>query len=156
MKRYLIIALLMVAVTACKDEKKPRGVPENAVNPDVMKNPASASGETNGDVPAFAFSEESHDFGAIVQGEKVSYSFRFVNVGKGDLVISSATGSCGCTVPEYPKDPVPAGGSGVITVTFDSGGKEGHQDKKITLVANTVPNSKVLTVLATVDIPEEK
>ena len=156
MKRYFLFVLMAVAVAACKEEKKPGGVPENALNPDVMKNPATASGETKGELPVFAFSEESHDFGAIVQGEKVSYSFRFVNVGKGDLVISSAAGSCGCTVPEYPKEAIPAGGSGVIKVTFDSSGKQGHQDKKVTLTANTIPNQKVLTITATVDIAEDK
>jgi hypothetical protein len=156
MKRYFIVILLALAVAGCKDEKRPAGVPENGINPDVMKNPASAAGNTSDELPAFEFSEESHDFGEIVQGEKVSYSFKFKNSGKADLVISSASGSCGCTVPEYPRDPIPPGGSGVIKVTFDSAGKQGHQDKKVTLVANTIPNSKVLTVLATVDIAEEK
>jgi len=156
MKRYIIILLLSFVFVQCKDEKKPVGVPDNALNPDVMKNPASASGKTNDKLPAFAFSERSHEFGEIVQGEKVSCSFQFKNVGDADLLISSATGSCGCTVPEYPKDAIHPGGSGVIKVTFDSSGKQGHQDKKVTLVANTIPNSQVLTITATVDIPADK
>src|SRR3954468_10339298 len=86
MKRYFIVLLLCAAFASCKDEKKPAGVPDNAVNPDVMKNPASASGKTDGKLPAFAFKEETHDFGEIVQGEKVSYSFMFKNVGESDLV----------------------------------------------------------------------
>ena len=131
-------------------------MPENAINPDVMKNPASASGDAKGALPTMEFTEDSHDFGAIVQGEKVSYSFTFKNTGKGDLVISSAAGSCGCTVPEYPKGAVPPGATGIIKVTFDSSGKEGHQEKTVTLTANTVPNTKVLKIMATVDIPADK
>ena len=71
------------------------------INPDVVNNPATASGnnEQNKDnVPVFQFSEEAHDFGTIVQGEKTSFAFKFKNTGKLDLVIRSATGSCGCTV----------------------------------------------------------
>jgi hypothetical protein len=122
-----------------------------------MKNPASAVGNAEkSKLPSFQFDEVTHDFGAINGGDIVSYSFKFKNIGKADLVISSATGSCGCTVPEYPKDPIPAGGSGVIKVTFDSNGKEGHQEKTVTLIANTIPNSKILTITATVDLPKDK
>jgi hypothetical protein len=157
MKYYLLVILLAIAVTSCNQDKKPSKLPENAINPDVMKNPASAVGNAEkSKLPSFQFDEVTHDFGAINGGDIVSYSFKFKNIGKADLVISSATGSCGCTVPEYPKDPIPAGGSGVIKVTFDSNGKEGHQEKTVTLIANTIPNSKILTITATVDLPKDK
>src|SRR4051812_13678556 len=117
--KYYLLALL-IAFAACKQEKKQVGVPDNAINPDVMKNPATSSGSEKGNTPSWEFTETTHDFGAIVQGEKVSYTFTFKNTGKGDLVISSASGSCGCTVPEYPKTAVPPGATGNIKVTFDS------------------------------------
>jgi hypothetical protein len=153
--KYCVLAVLFAMVMACKPDKQ-RGVPDNAINPDVMKNPASASGKTEGDLPTMVFAEDTHDFGQMVQGEKVSYTFTFKNTGKSDLVISSATGSCGCTVPEYPKTAVPPGATGFIKVTFDSSGKQGHQDKTVTIVANTIPNSKVLHITSTIDIPEDK
>jgi len=153
--KYYILAVLFAFAISCKQEKQ-KGVPDNAINPDVMKNPASASGDANGKLPTMEFAEDTHDFGQMVQGEKVSYTFNFKNNGKADLVISSAAGSCGCTVPEYPKTAVPPGATGYVKVTFDSSGKQGHQDKTVTLVANTIPNSKVLHITATVDIPEDK
>lgn len=150
------LALLTVFIISCGQQKKQGFVPNDAINPDVINNPASGTGDSKGKTSAWEFKEDEHDFGQIVQGEKVSYTFTFKNTGKGDLVISSATGSCGCTVPEYPKTAVPAGATGMIKVTFDSSGKEGHQEKTVTLVANTIPNSKVLKIMATVDIPSDK
>ena len=89
-----------------------------------------------------------------VQGEKVSYSFKFKNVGKSDLVITDAHASCGCTIADYPKTPIPANGSGTIDVTFNSEGKTGFQSKTITIIANTQPNTKVLVIKAKIKVPE--
>src|SRR5438128_1475836 len=101
----ILFVISALAFASCNNSEKPRGIPDNAINPDVMKNPATASSDKNAaNLPVFKFEEETHDFGAITQGEKVSYAFKFKNAGKGDLVISGASGSCGCTVPEWPKD----------------------------------------------------
>ena len=146
----LCVFIFSAVLISCKGstEKKSPLIPENALNPDMIKNPASASDEKKSDtkLPAFSFKTEAHDFGKINEGEKVSYSFEFTNSGNADLLITSATGSCGCTVPEYSKDPIPPGKSGIIHVTFDSSGKEGHQNKTVTIVANTIPNSKVISI----------
>lgn len=125
---------------------------------DVVNNPATAESEgqtmdENAPVPEFSFEKEAHDFGTIVQGEKVSFSFKFKNTGNADLIITSAKGSCGCTVPEFPGAPIPPGGEGVIDVVFDSTGKSGQQNKKVTIVSNTVPNKKVLAVNGMVEVP---
>src|SRR6478609_7703968 len=122
---FLLTIVLTIVLVSC-NSKKP-GVPDNAINPDVMKNPASASSSSDqsSKLPKLEFKDDSHDFGTITQGEKVSYEFQFTNTGSGDLVISNATGSCGCTVPEWPRDPVHAGDKGAIKVTFDSEGKKG-------------------------------
>jgi len=70
------------------------------------------------------------------------------------LVIRSAQGSCGCTVPEFPKDPVAPGEEGVINVTFDSAGKEGHQEKTVTIISNTIPNTYTLYVVGDVNVKQ--
>src|SRR5437016_3142863 len=93
-----VISLLM----ACSSGENKNST-ANTIDPALVNNPATASADSSGsnkNVPVFEFKEESHDFGAITQGEKVSYAFRFKNTGNADLVIRSATGSCGCTVPE--------------------------------------------------------
>ncbi|CAN5408714.1 DUF1573 domain-containing protein [soil metagenome] len=149
MKLFNVIAsiALVGSLVSCKGDKKEAGVPENAINPDAMKNPASASGgDDKSGVPVFQFEEETHDFGMITEGEKIQYGFKFKNVGTGDLVIRSANGSCGCTVPEWPHQPIPAGGSGVVNITFNSEGKHGMQHKTVTMISNTVPNTKVLNI----------
>lgn len=109
-----------------------------------------------GSLPQFTFTEEAHDFGKITQGEKVSYSFKFKNTGGTDLLINEAHGSCGCTVPQYPKQPVPPGSESAIDVTFDSDGKSGKVEKTVTLTANTSPNTKVIKIMADIQVPEEK
>ncbi len=149
----LLLFIGFLAACNSADQKNPAD--PNAINPDVVNNPATASSvkNTSDHVAVFQFTEDHHDFGTIVQGEKVSYAFRFTNSGKSDLVIRSANGSCGCTVPEYPKDPVAPGKEGVINVTFNSEGKEGKQNKTVTLVANTLPNSTVITITGEVKKP---
>lgn len=127
---------------------------EAQIDTEVVKNDATSEGTVDpANAPSFSWEKESHDFGEIAQGEKVSYSFKFTNSGKSDLIISSAKGSCGCTVPEYSKDPVPPGGSGKIDVVFDSKGKSGGQNKKVTIVSNTVPNQAILTITGNVNVP---
>lgn len=146
MIRPVFLIVLIATLVSCKG-KKDSGIPENAINPDAMNNPASASGNNDKTkIPVFQFEKETHDFGTITEGEKIQYAFKFKNVGTGDLVIRSANGSCGCTVPEFPREPIPPGGSGVINITFDSKGKHGMQHKTVTLISNTVPNTKVLSI----------
>ena len=114
-----------------------------------VNNPNTASGNVDmSQLPQFQFTTEEHDFGKLGQGEKVSFTFKFKNVGKSDLVISDAKATCGCTVADYPKKPVKPGEESGIMVTFNTEGKKGIQNKSVTLVANTQPNTKVLTIKA--------
>jgi hypothetical protein len=140
---------------ACKNsaEEQAKTVTTDAVN---ITATASDHKVEPGSQPQFTFAEDSHDFGKITQGEKVSYSFKFKNTGGSDLVIAEAHGSCGCTVPQYPRGPIPAGVEGVIDVTFDSDGKSGKVEKTVTLTANTSPNTKVLKIIVQVEVPEGK
>lgn len=98
----------------------------------------------------FSFEKESHDFGNIEEGAKAEYTFSFTNTGDAPLIISNAKGSCGCTVPQWPREPIAPGETGEIEVIFDSSGKPGRQTKQVTLNANTIPNQKVLTISAQV------
>ena len=103
----------------------------------------------------FEFVEKVKEFGQITQGEVITTKFQFRNVGKSNLIISSAQGSCGCTVPSWPKEPIKPGAKGEIEVTFDSNGKFGMQNKTITLVANTIPNTMVIALKGEVLAPEK-
>jgi hypothetical protein len=157
-QKHFLIVLSFVFFSACSSGGKKNSDGTNTIDPSVVNNPATASSgdNTTKNIPVFLFNEKSHDFGTIIQGEKTSHAFRFTNSGKSELVIHSASGSCGCTVPEYPKDPVAPGKEGVINVTFNSEGKEGKQNKTVTIIANTIPNSTVLTITGEVKIPEKK
>ena len=109
-----------------------------------------------GSMPVMTFGEEKHDFGTVTEGEKVSYSFKFKNTGGSDLVITSARGSCGCTVPEYPKEPIKPNKEGIIHVTFDSSGKDGMNHKEVTIVTNAQPNTKVIQITVNVMEGDDK
>lgn len=160
MNRFSILrfvpVLALVVFSACSDsgnEKKPADV-----STDLVNNPATASPEQAepGSVPQIHFNEEKHDFGKITQGQTVTHSFRFKNTGGSDLLITSAQGSCGCTVPNYSKDPIKPGDEGAIEVAFNSEGKSGKNEKTITVITNTNPNTKVLVISADIVVPEEK
>ena len=99
----------------------------------------------------FKFEKEEHNFGTIKQGASVTYEFKFTNPGKDPLIITDARGSCGCTVPEWPKEPIKKGQSGVIKVTFNSAGKMGSQDKTVTITSNAKTATKVLHMKGTVE-----
>ena len=90
------------------------------------------------------------NYGTINEGEKVERSFKFINTGKKALVISNATASCGCTVPEKPEQPVKPGDTGIIKVVFNSQGKQGHQEKIITVTANTFTSFPYLKLVGDV------
>jgi len=80
-----------------------------------------------------------YNFGNIKQGASVSFNFRFKNTGKKPLVITNASASCGCTVPEKPEKPILPGQESFIKVVFNSTGKHGYQDKNVTVSANVTP-----------------
>lgn len=149
----MAVALSFISIIfSCKQPSK-----ENQISTDTVNNPATAGQKIDtANVPVFSFTEETHEFGKITQGEKVSYNFKFKNTGKSDLVIASATGSCGCTVPEYPKKPVSPGEEATINVIFNSEGKEGNIKKTVTIVANTIPNVKTLTIMGEVIVTAKK
>jgi len=113
----------------------------------------ASCGEKKSSSAEMTFEHKEYDFGKITQGDKVNHDFKFRNTGDADLIISYARGSCGCTVPEYPKTPIKAGESGVIKVSFNSAGKSGEVEKTVTLSCNTKEGNEVLTIKANIDVP---
>ena len=100
--------------------------------------------------PIIEFSNVVWDFGEIKQGESVDYVFQFINTGSEPLIISNAKGSCGCTVPDWPKEPIPPNSMGEIAVQFNSGEKKGRQNKTVTLTTNCTPNTTILRVVGNI------
>jgi hypothetical protein len=98
------------------------------------------------DTAVISFREYEHDFGKITEGEKVACIFTFGNSGKGNLVISSVTSSCGCTVPKYDTKPISPGGTGIVEVVFDSSGRNGRQTKTITVMSNASKSIVLLKI----------
>lgn len=146
MKHILIVASALI-LFGCK----PQG--SDGISTSDVTNTQSAEGSSKDGLPEIKFEEEEHDFGRITQGEKVSYAFKFKNTGKSNLIISSASGSCGCTVPEYPKEPIRPGGEGKVNVVFSSEGKQGITEKTVTLVTNCEPSTKILTIKTNIIVP---
>ena len=149
-KLQLILILIMgLSLGSCENNNSSK------IDTDVVKNTKSASGDLKPyEKPKITFEKMEHDFGKIIQGEYVRYSFRFTNTGRSDLLISKVSTSCGCTVGNYPRDPIAPGDSGLIEVIFDSRGKKGMQNKTVTVLANTAPNKTVLRIKLNVTVPE--
>lgn len=121
MKKYLIVAfLLMVVSSTFAQEAKAQTV---AV-------------KTDG--PVLTLDKNTHDFGNITQGDVVEKVFTFTNTGSQPLIITNIQTSCGCTTPEWPRNPIMPGGKGEIKVGFNSNGKLNKQDKKLPIISNAV------------------
>ncbi len=100
--------------------------------------------------PVIRFDTTYHDFGTLIQGEQVSFTFKFANTSTSNLIINDAYSTCGCTVPDYSKEPLAPGKEGKIEVVFNSEGKIGLQYKTVTLKLNTKIKERTLTIKANV------
>lgn len=146
---YILLIAICLVFYSCGNNNK------EGISTDVVKNTKSAEKlDEAGTAPKMLFEETTHDFGNMIQGERVVYSFKFVNIGGSDLVISRVSASCGCTLVKYTEEPVPSGKDGFIEVAFESHGKKGFQNKSVTVLANTEPNSTTLRIKAKVILPE--
>jgi hypothetical protein len=145
MKKYFILTLSAVALTftACGGNTEKKEAPATAVE--------ASSAKAVSNAPVMTFDKTIHDFGSIQEGDRVETLFTFTNTGKSDLVIVDARGSCGCTVPEYPKNtPIAPGASGQIRVSFDSSNKPNLQQKTVTISANTDSGRETIRIKALV------
>jgi hypothetical protein len=113
----------------------------------IYYNPVSADKPLKeNEVSKLSFEKVEHDFGTIKEGEIVQHIFKFKNSGNSPLVITNASGTCGCTVPEWPKEPIAPGKSGEIKVSFNSKGKSGVEEKEVYVMANTIPNKTTVRI----------
>ncbi|HEX8269063.1 MAG TPA: DUF1573 domain-containing protein [Flavobacterium sp.] len=154
---YLFAVAAVVTTTSCK-KGEITGSPANVEAPATPIVTPAASADTpqpapppaNGKYPVLRFAESTHDFGEIGATEKVTYNFKFENTGEADLIISKAVGSCGCTVPEYPKDPIKPGQTAEMKVSFDPTNKKGKQSKTVMVYTNTKSGQEQITITASI------
>jgi hypothetical protein len=128
--------------------------PSNSTSSTIATETATPAGNgvKTADLPktSISFKESSHDFGDVKQDSENTFVFSFTNAGKEPLLIENAKGSCGCTVPEYPKAPIEPGKTGEIKVVYKPGKQKDIQTKSVTVTANTEPLQTVLTIKANV------
>jgi hypothetical protein len=173
----LIVACTAMLMSACRDrasekkiaelesrlaevEKNSKGASANNPNANSV-NPSSLAADGSqvqpaqdakpeGPLPIATFETVDHDFGTIAEGAKVSHTYKIKNTGAAPLIIQSAQPSCGCTAPDWTREPIPVGGTGFVKAEFDSKGKPGIQNKTITVMANTWPKTTTLKFKAMV------
>lgn len=149
MKNKLFLGLLLAAFAlgACKNDKT--GVQEirDGHNAGMVRNPITADLplDTN-QLARISYEQPEFDFGAVTEGDEVIHKFKFTNTGKVPLTILKARSSCGCTIPEWPEEPIPPGGSGEIEAKFNTTAKLKEQKKLIYVTANTYPNETHVTL----------
>lgn len=134
--QILMISCLFAVLVSCKS---------NTSSKTASTKETGSAGQ-----PQIKFDTDMHDFGEVVEGEKVSYTFKFTNTGKGPLVITGIASSCGCTVGEYTKDTIKPGAQGNVIVSFDSWKNAGFQQKSVTVNSNTNPSFQMLRIKAMV------
>lgn len=157
MRYYLFFASILFVFASCESETPVEKAIENKelLSANLVSNPHTAEGidtTTLGTLSTMDFVDTVHDFGLIYDGEVGVYNFEFTNNGKSPLVISSAKGSCGCTVPNYPKKPVAPGERGVIEVKFNSKDKQGHVEKSVVINTNSIKGVHMLYIKADVKL----
>ncbi len=151
-KNIILLIAIALFVSGCSNSPDNKG----NIPADVVNNPNTASGrESTKGTPRISFESVVHDFGRVIEGEKITYAFKFSNSGNSNLLITGVTSTCGCTVPEFTKDPLNPGEKGTIKVTFDSSKRKGFQNKVVTVVSNTIPSTTELKIKAMVVVPEK-
>ena len=137
--KFKHILFFVALATACTTDPSKKAKANDGA---AVETVASAS-----DAPVMTFDKLSHDFGTIDEGEVVETVFTFTNTGSSDLIILNARGSCGCTVPDYPKDqPIAPGDSAKVTVKFDSNNKPNANNRSVTFTTNTEKGREVVQI----------
>ena len=163
----LTLATLLAGFTACNDggsdvtAKAIEGGDAATETPVNAKPEKFDPAKTQAEVPAspttaMVFDTYEHDFGTMDEGDAVTHVFKFTNTGSEPLILDKCKGSCGCTVPQCPKEPIAPGASGEIEVKFNSKGKKNSQTKTVTINANTDPGQTILKIKAFVNPAETK
>lgn len=143
-KALLTLSLFSVlAFVSCKENASSKIKSDNVAE-------AAQRDEAGKQIPVMSFEKAEHDFGTIEQGTPQETAFKFTNTGNAPLIITNATSSCGCTVPDPPKDPIAPGETGELVVKFNGSGQN-QVTKTITVNANTEKGSELLRIKAFVN-----
>ncbi|WP_226390813.1 DUF1573 domain-containing protein [Penaeicola halotolerans] len=162
MKKYWIAPLLALTLGAfgCgNDAEKDQKIKElenrlarlessrtPVANPNLQAAQPQQTAVTSGNITNITFDQSVYDFGTVPEGTVVKHTFTFTNTGDKDLIISNASASCGCTVPDWSKNPIKPGEKGEIKVEFNSTGKPNQQSPIVTVTSNTAPAVNRLSV----------
>lgn len=130
----------------------PNTNPQNNFQNTPQQQPAAAPVVPAGPTTNINFKSTRHEFGKVMQNTTNKYTFEFTNTGTEPLVISNAKGSCGCTVPVWPKEAILPGETGEIKVEYKPGLQSGNQTKTVTVTANTDPAISTLQIAADVQV----
>ena len=144
MKKTILIATAFLSLTvfSCKEKKATEKIDNNQVEMATERDQAAKK------VAIMSFDKTFHDFGQIAQGTPQETIFTFTNTGDAPLIITNATSSCGCTIPEYPKNtPIAPGESGKLVVKFNGSGQN-QVTKTINVQANTANGTEMLKIQA--------
>ena len=147
----------MACQSGKSDDKRSPGVTFLGTN-DLIQNPYTANPDTNtpdGPLPVIEFVDTDIEYGTINEGDTMRYRFDFKNTGDANLIITKVKPSCGCTVGNYPKEPIPPGGTGTVVVQFNSEGKPGRQEKSVAVYTNANP-SKIRLYFRGSVVPKDK
>jgi hypothetical protein len=109
-----------------------------------------ALSQTTDNKPVIKFTKNTHDFGDIYQGDVSTHTFTFTNTGNAPLILANVQTTCGCTAPEWTKDPILPGAEGSIKVVYNSSGKMGKQNKIITVYSNASNSEERLSIIVNV------
>ncbi len=151
MKKVYVLALACVFAFACKKGEIGAAAASTPGSKLIKNENTQRALPVDGKYPEMTFETTSHDFGTIKPGDVVSYNFVFTNTGEADLLIESAKGTCGCTVPEFPKDPIKPGEKGEMKVSFNSAGKKGMQNKSVNIVTNTKSGAEQIKISTSIE-----
>ncbi len=106
--------------------------------------------------PAITFEEKEFNFDDIYQGDKVEHVFNFENTGDAPLIITNVQTTCGCTATNWEREPILPGTKSSITVSFNSAGKMGRQNKIITIISNSVAPLNQIKITTNVLPPKKE
>lgn len=125
-------------------------------NASIIRSPISANAITDTiNVAKIEFKESEYNFGTVTAGSMVVHEFEFTNTGRVPLIINEARSTCGCTVPEYPKELILPGGKGVIQVRFNTTNMQNAQKKPVIVTANTYPSETKVYLVGNVQTGAE-
>ncbi len=146
--KKVFIAILCLTISAAAANAQDKKVPAPAPTPAPAAAPQAPA--VDPDAGEFKFKEETHDFGEVPEGPLAEYDFEFKNTGKKPIVIQDAHGSCGCTVPTWPHEPILPKAKAVIHVAYTTNGRQGPIMKDVTINSNAKQQPMVLHIRGTV------